>query len=1094
MTGRRFRLAVQAPNEDVTVEAEGCDELARRWSPADQSVYVYLTVPATPGDLCVRAKHAGEAAEETVQVRTLEQFRACHTFNGVDWPRRWPLGKSYTSVKARQTLQSEPVPGSVDTAQVAWWLSQSDETIWNQLPPAELPKAHFANAHQGCPVCGTAIFRFGGFYPWKRNHLPCDFKSTCPSCSSVFPSNDLMNQDYLSGQYPDDGFGYTDEDGHLFLFAATYHRDQCRSFASGVSALTNHLRVNGMDEAAARCLAVMLLRYAVEEAYVASAVQFRYGPSRAVEEQWPGGQTDWAVEPDPVKALVSKGSIRYSIDTPYLADTVALAYDTIWPLVREDQGVVSRAQSLGVPVATPGEASGLMEEMLAALLQCVLDRGAGSNLPRESVGALVLLRALDRPDAQGAVDWLYDEGPDRLRLFSTNDFFPDGTPPESTGGYNSIHTNGLFEVEHSLRQLRAGQPEAYPEERYPSLMSDPRTANAGRQPNEITMIGKAYFQFGDGHAPGTGAEMLAHPDASTGSLRLEENCFHAPMAAKSLDRAAEYTGDPVVEEIRRATTAGEHRRIGSTVHDGVGIAILRTGECPERAAVGIVYGDTTGHRHRDLLDVQLFAFERPFLTDLGYPQSWASRPLWEDHWGTHNTAWGTGSDVESRPGYLGRGRLIRSLCVDGVQILDVEAYQWMRDSERNQWYRPGVTLRRLIALVKTDGEGVALVDLSRVRGGTEHWRTCRGLEGELHAPEAGLQSRGGTVADPNGERGARDNLRHADHAAFAFMDKVASAAAPASWTGHWQSGVEASVCLDLHQVSVSDETELLTARATAMMGTPEESGYCYRTALWRREPRDENDASSVDLVMEPRVGEATLAEAWGIGADTAGASGVDLVTRQGKRIRIYWAPDAGADGTTEFEDGTRMTGPLAVVADKAVHTMGVRTFACTDGKVDVPDAVQTRRITALDRGKNTVDVAGLQRVMPGERVVVNPEGRGHSYRVEAVEKLDGETTRLTLDVTSILGHGPVAAIADGSLKLGDTVLARTANLNDTRVTSTTTDAWAAIVDANNPGRHMTEFTLAAPLKGVGTGDWVEIVDYVVGDTVQFEPTSSSVVG
>lgn len=72
----------------------------------------------------------------------------------------------------------------------------------------------------------------------------------------------------------------------------------------------------------------------------------------------------------------------------------------------------------------------------------------------------------------------------------------------------------------------------------------------------------------------------------------------------------------------------------------LGLPILRTNEIPERAAVGIIYGDATGHRHQDLLDVQFYAFDQPFLTDLGYPQSWASVKYWEGDWGSHNSAWG----------------------------------------------------------------------------------------------------------------------------------------------------------------------------------------------------------------------------------------------------------------------------------------------------------------------------------------------------------------------------------------------------------------------------------------------------------------------
>ncbi|MCE2435953.1 MAG: hypothetical protein J4F29_24020, partial [Candidatus Latescibacteria bacterium] len=355
-------------------------------------------------------------------------------------------------------------------------------------------------------------------------------------------------------------------------------------YHAGINALTDSLRATYLDEERTRKLGLMLLRYATEELYLAAVPQFRYGPSKGVEEPWDWGQPDWAEESDPVAALQRKGTIRYSIDTPYLIESLALAYDTAWPLLREDTELVERARAFGLSLQGPEDTCLFIEEMLAALLQVTLDRGASSNLPRESQGALILLRCLDRADARDAMDWVYDEGPDTLRVFSTNDFFPDGTPLEATGGYNAIHSDGLFDLEYHLRNLRNQQPDAYPESLYPSLCNDPRAARVPRALCEITMIGKSYFQFGDGSAPGSAG---IHEQ---GSIRLKDDLYHAPMNPSVLERAIAFTNDPHLAEIQ--SQKNQHRALGPTILDGVGIAILRTPEVPERAAVGIAYGDT----------------------------------------------------------------------------------------------------------------------------------------------------------------------------------------------------------------------------------------------------------------------------------------------------------------------------------------------------------------------------------------------------------------------------------------------------------------------------------------------------------------------
>lgn len=1081
LAGRVFRLPIQADGPEVELQADGFTEIDRRWSERDGALYCYLRVPEMSGEYVIVATQERRMARAQIEVRSLEELRRCSTFNGAEWPRRWPTGEGWASVKRSQTLQDLPVR-TVGEGSVRWWLEQDDVTVWRQLPPAELPRAHFVNVHQGCPQCGTAIFSHGGFYPWERNHLPCDFRSECPACGAVFPSNDLAAGDFTSGEGVDDGYGYFDEEGHIFLFAATYHRDQVRNFGASIGLLTDYLRSSGFEEEGGRRLGLMLLRYAVEEVYLAAVPQFRYGPSEGVEKPWPWGQTDWGSEADPVAALARKGSVRYSIDTPYISETLALAYDTVWPLVREDEELVERARAFGLGIERPEDAAGLIEEMLASLLQVALDGGAASNLPRVSEGALVLLRGLERADGREVMEWLYDRGPDRLRMFGVDNFFPDGTPPEATGGYNSIHTNGLFSLEYHLRRLREVVPGAYPEGDFPSLVEDSRAARVARAPHEIAMVGRSWFQYGDGSAPGSSAQLGRADAVREGTIRLTRDVFHASMDFQTLERGAEFTGDPTVVEIRDAVRNGVHRRLGNTIHDGVGIAILRTGEAPERAAVGIAYGDTTGHRHMDLLDVQLFAFERPFLTDLGYPQSWASIGVWEAQWATHNSVWGIVPGLDSGR-TAGRGRLVRLLEVDGVRLLEVEAERWAWDGEG--WYRPGVNFRRLLALVETDGEGVALVDLARIRGGSEHWRVCRGLEGGFSG-EVGMEEREGTVAGEGVARGQVEKLEEPDYAALAYMDEVAALERAASWRRSWQSEREKGVHLDLHQLRVNETAEVMTARATAMMGRPEESNYCYRTVLWRNRPTEADETTCVDLVFEPRVGAATLEEVRGVAGDSPTASGVELRTRGGKRVRIYWAPEAGAEDLTSFADGARMRGGLGLAVDGEVVGMGATALEVDGREVRFSGGVQVGRIAALERNERTVEVEGMEGIGAGDRIRVNPEGRGHSYLVESVEDLEAGRVRLRLDVTSLLGRVRVERVEGKRIEADFHVMARTGNLERTRVQREGSGEWGEIAGATNPNTGSTAVELTEELE-LEVGEWVSLVDYVEGDGVLFEP-------
>ena len=155
LVDRVFRLPVVSMNEDVPLHTEHFESISRRRVPADSATYHYLRAPSKSGDYDLSVEENDNTANATIQVRTLEEMRRPHEFNGAKWPRRWPLGATFSTNKTRQTLQDTPCPDSTNADLIAWWTSQDDQTLWNQLPPAEIPKAHFTNCHQGCPNCGT---------------------------------------------------------------------------------------------------------------------------------------------------------------------------------------------------------------------------------------------------------------------------------------------------------------------------------------------------------------------------------------------------------------------------------------------------------------------------------------------------------------------------------------------------------------------------------------------------------------------------------------------------------------------------------------------------------------------------------------------------------------------------------------------------------------------------------------------------------------------------------------------------------------------------------------------------------------------------
>ncbi len=59
---------------------------------------------------------------------------------------------------------------------------------------------------KGCPVCGKRVDKYGN-YPYMADIFNEPFKIKCPSCKSVFPSNDFDSY-YKSGLDENGFFSY----------------------------------------------------------------------------------------------------------------------------------------------------------------------------------------------------------------------------------------------------------------------------------------------------------------------------------------------------------------------------------------------------------------------------------------------------------------------------------------------------------------------------------------------------------------------------------------------------------------------------------------------------------------------------------------------------------------------------------------------------------------------------------------------------------------------------------------------------------------------------------------------------------------------
>ena len=312
------------------------------------------------------------------------------------------------------------------------------------------------------------------------------------------------------------------------------------------------------------------------------------------------------------------------------------------------------------------------------------------------------------------------------------------------------------------------------------------------------------------------------------------------------------------------------------------------------------------------------------------------------------------------------------------------------------------------------------------------------------------------------------------------MDEVETLSADPDWRGSWPLDPNADAHLDLHQLAFSGG-EVFTARATATMGHPAESNYAFRPVAWHSVGEE---TTAVDLVFEPRIGEPSLQSAQSI-AGTDSAAGVTLITAAGRRITLYWSPDGEI---CEFADGTRLDGGVAVEIDNQVYGCGTTELQRNTSTVSFSNAIQCGLLVAIDHQQCTIEVKGLCNIATGDRIVLNPQGRGRNYLVETVEKLACGHHRLHLDVTSLLGRNQALTATGHTIELDYHLIARTGYLHGARL-QRVDGTWAEIAEAHNLDSGRTTVELHEVLPGIKPGEWLEIVDCVAGDEVLFEPNS-----
>ena len=700
-----------------------------------------------------RARKAAKTAEITfswpgwrvtvpIGIWSFEDLRQYRELKGIRLPRRWPLGAPLPELKAGQTLtggRKTPLRGEKSEAEQ--WLALGDEAIWSMQPDSTIPRWHWVNLKEGCPIHGTGIYRDVPFYPWLNDRgvslrqynaaVPHLWKLKCPIGGETYPSNDFAAGDFTSGNFADDGIGGgCDISGKKFGFLAELNQAYCHQMLRVFPECAGAYVSSGDPRYLHKAL-VAACRVAVEYAYLATMTQHRHRNSQKQVERFGPGRFDEG----PI--LDRSGFTIYAIDQAGYQLPYAEAYDAVWPDIDRDREIIPFLRSKGFNVHNGSDVRRFIEENLFAVwMQGAMDGATASNEPWPQRGFAKIAEMLNYRRGTEFMDWLYDGSGD-MRVFLPNGYFRDGAPYESTGGYNSAHVDSLGPIVDSIEHLRALNPNLYPADRYPDLTRTQRFRQVFDFSMDTVNIGRTFPQVGDGGSYPQ-FKVLDKISRQNGSLEAFEQAYRVirgPKFAWAL--ASDKTwkpsaGFPFSREAveREAAKLPDDWNDRSSLQDGYGLAMLRSGRGDNRRALWMMYGRYRGHEHDDIMHIGLDAFRSEILGQMGYPRNWN---YWEKLWLTQ---------ILARQVPFANMTATAQMFNDAgpVHVAEALARGFSNRVESGQGFSvdPENWQRRMLALIDVDDERFYCLDLYRVFGGRENWWSFHAQEDEGFAT-SGIQ-------------------------------------------------------------------------------------------------------------------------------------------------------------------------------------------------------------------------------------------------------------------------------------------------------------------------------------------------------------------
>ena len=875
--------------------------------------------------------------------------------------------------------------------------THSDEILWQLLADTSIQRQYYVNQNKGCPICGLKIKEHDVFHPWIFDPIKRPFKMQCPSCKTVFPTNDFAAGETEGGKYPDDGTGCKiGEDTYSFI--GEYVHFTYRSyFLSYLKTLSQAIALTDDAELAHKA-GVMLLRAAQQYPNSEDRQQ------RALKRQW-GHRS---------------GCITDSIWSSYEGLDYGWAYDAVWPFLDKDEELLELAKA-HVPEITDHEQLRLYieENLLRRIGQAYCDEAIIGNPGYHHKGMAWLMLALDDMDSQrfpnctDLLEYLY------YRIYGALRYFPnllgrDGSSLESPG-YNASRLN-MVDTIAVMERFFTLHPGAR-SERYPDLWEDPRFASQFDYYTDYMLLDRWLPTVGDSSGgpiipKREPAHKLSIVSPSIAARAWQR--YRTPklaMLAYGYDNEAPKPGlwsDLPLEQLAAARKqAPERLQRKTNIQDDYGLVFLRSGEGSRARVLWGWYGRTLSHAHDDLLMIGLTGKELDLLPDLGYPKSWEHAGRWEANSLTHNTMVVDGNTF---PPGRNRGRLTLLGPLPGLQVAQMQAGDLSGEGEVSQ---------RTMLLVDIDEEDFYAVDLLDVRAGTEHCLSYHGPQADVTVTGTTLTTQErGTVAgedieygQPVGRQGDKES-----HSPLAHMMDVQRAEPEDLYAVDYDLGDRASTHVRLHQMPDKDTSLALGT------GRPPSQPEAYHVRYCLQQRRGERPlAGRYITVVEPYCDKPVLQRITRPVRGSFGAPEALIVEHGQTRDILLLGPEGGGEAQA---GGAALTGRVAMVRLKGgqpvlLSAYGFSSLNAPGVSVSSDSAFMHGEIVSCAYDHQALTVRGVPADPSWVGMPIRIHNDLHStMHVIAGVAEAGELTELTLTTTALRHEGWASGIAAGSIRDG----------------------------------------------------------------------------